>query len=76
MFCVQILVLLRKVFPLEKEDLKDAHGLGNTGYVNELDQDRLPVLLHRYKNILNYFLFNCFFNLSISLVYIKMLSNT
>lgn len=38
---------LRKVFALEKEELKDAHGLGNTGRVNGLDQDRLPVLLHR-----------------------------
>lgn len=28
-FSVQILVLLRKVFRLEKEKLKDAHGLGN-----------------------------------------------
>lgn len=47
-----------------------------TGHVNDLDQDRQPVLLYRYKNILNYFLFNCLFHLSISLVYIKMPSNT
>lgn len=47
-----------------------------TGHVNALDQDGLPVLLHRYKYILNYFLFNSLFNLSISLMYIKMLLNT
>lgn len=39
---------------------EDAYRLGNAGYTNGLDQDRLSCLLHVYKNTLNCFFYCCF----------------
>lgn len=68
-FPFQILVLIKKVLPLENRrghqfQLEGVHRLGNASHIHGLDQDRLSCLLHIYKNALND-LFYCL-NLPIS----------